>query len=221
MKILRIMNGTVMIKIFSALLVGTLILKSSTIACSADSSRGSEVLEDSTYALAIRSDMTVTAHFRITQDPEEGTVYFFEFHSAANPSVQRTIIDTVTEYWGPAFFRFLDLTFDGYLDFRIPVDVDGHGDNWSRTYIFDPIHHEYVLCTTCDDMPWDIKLDTLNKRIRSEQYSTYADEFVTRDKEYRIANNMPVLIKNVEHRFPRNSKEQSKPRHGKKRKKKN
>ena len=161
-----------------------------------------EIIEDTTYHLTIGKELTVIAHFYIIRFGSDTTVYDFDFHSTMDSFTSRSITDTVEWYMGPAYFDLLDLTFDGYLDFRIPIDQSAHGDRLFRTYIFDPASKSYFLCVTCEKLPWDISLDTLQKKITFEGYQWYGDEVLTWQGEFSIINKVPVLTKYAEQREP-------------------
>ena len=160
-----------------------------------------EIIEDTTYNFNIGKGLLVDGHSRISRIGSVRTAYEFEFYSPSDSALRGSIKDTIW-YGGAACIDFLDLTFDGYLDLRFPIEQDARGEELFHSYIFDPDSKSYHLCRTCEKMPSGISLDTVHKKIKFEGYYWYADEAVMYEGEFSIINKFPVLTKYTDKREP-------------------
>jgi hypothetical protein len=105
---------------------------------------------DTSLSLSLSTALTVETRLRVEQPETVGTIYELQFRNPT-ASVRGIVKDTVRGWWGPGCFEFIDLTFDGYLDFRIRVDTYRYGHVY-HTYIYEPAQHAFLLCGTCEEL---------------------------------------------------------------------
>ena len=156
-------------------------------------------------AIRFRQDTTITLNsprlrvrLTITNSEAIGTVY--ELAIMHNDSSTPSIRDTAWDYWGPAYFEFVDLTFDGFVDFRIPVDAGP--DNWVyHTYIYSPNRRTFVPCETCRWLMGDITLYPKSKKIKATGYDYHYSASDYWERYFKIRNGFPSMSKTRKETF--------------------
>ena len=124
-----------------------------------------------------------------------GKIYSFRFWNTSDSTVTFSIIDTLWLGIGKPEYQFADLTFDGYLDFRLAVGYDAKGRINFKTWTFNSVKMMYEYNKSFDDLPDEIILDPTDSTLTSQGYDFEACERVTWTSHYKVLNNELIEVK--------------------------
>jgi len=147
---------------------------------------------DTTLVIKLSNTLETRVDIKIQEHDTIGTIYNIYFESNSQSKI-KPVIDTVRSYWGVPEIKFVDLTFDGYLDFTITED------RWPvkryKFYIYNSSRRRFVLCKTCDDLQGEIEIDRKNRKLHTYELGVYAKEIMESTSEFIIKNGFPFLKK--------------------------